>query len=585
MAISGKTRQSRFVLRRSNVPNNAPTTSQLLLGELAFNTADVKLYGGYTGGVTGLTEATEIKQIGWDRLSTESGGTVNGDVTINGDLTVNGNTSLSGITTDYIDFNTTWSGNTLEGRLHWDINNGGPTIGMEGGNVSQQIGQEIYYYIKNQSGATIENGKVVKAVGTVGSSGKILGEYMIADGSTPSKFTLGIATENILNGTDGFVTEFGLVRGFDTTGTPYGETWNDGDVLYVSSTIVGGLTNVEPVAPGLHIEMAIVIDADVNGSIFVRPNRYPHFYDLQEAAWSAGTENNLDVIQWDSSNNTFNLTNTPLFNSISATTISADTFYGSSFGLTGLFTGFTLTAPNGSPQSVTNGQSILFNTSSGLTASIEGTRSVVYRLDINNTPIEASPTTGDKLLLYDASSGEHRNIDWGDLPGAGGGENNTASNIGVGFGLYKQKVGVDLQFRSLSAGTNVTITTGDTVVISASGGGSSRIENNVATSDATPTELDKIDTIPVNATSIIEVYIKAYESGAAQYGVWKRTLTVTKVSDVVVIREENADVDKTSSGLNANSINFTVNGADIDIDVTGIAATTIKWESAYEIIL
>ena len=103
-----------------------------------------------------------------------------------------------------------------------------------------------------------------------------------------------------------------------------------------------------------------------------------------------------------------------------------------SVNIGGFFTGFTLDAPNGSPQNVTNGQTILFNTSSGLTASIEGTRSVVYRLDINNTPPESSPTTGDKLLLYDATSGEHRNIDWNQLPGAAGGEANTASNVGVG---------------------------------------------------------------------------------------------------------------------------------------------------------
>ncbi|NIP30405.1 MAG: hypothetical protein GTN59_07545, partial [Candidatus Dadabacteria bacterium] len=153
-----------------------------------------------------------------------------------------------------------------------------------------------------------------------------------------------------------------------------------------------------------------------------------------------------------------------------------------SVNISGFFTGFTLDAPNGSPQNVTNGQSILFNTSSGLTASIEGTRSVVYRLDINNTPSEPSPTTGDKLLVYDATSGEHRNIDWSQLPGAGGGEANTASNVGVGQGVFKQKTGVDLEFYSLSGGSNTTVTlNGDTIVIDSTGGGSSRIKSSVTT--------------------------------------------------------------------------------------------------------
>jgi hypothetical protein len=74
-------RKTTFKLKRSNVSGKKPTLAQLELGEIAINTADVKAYAEYTGGGTG---ATEVRQIGWDRLSTESGGTVNGDVIVNG---------------------------------------------------------------------------------------------------------------------------------------------------------------------------------------------------------------------------------------------------------------------------------------------------------------------------------------------------------------------------------------------------------------------------------------------------------------------------------------------------------------------
>lgn len=61
---------------------------------------------------------------------------------------------------------------------------------------------------------------------------------------------------------------------------------------------------------------------------------------------------------------------------------------------------------------------------------------------------------------------------WAALSGGGGGEANTASNLGAGEGLYASKVGVDLQFKSLVAGTNVTLTSdGDSVTIDAAGGG------------------------------------------------------------------------------------------------------------------
>ena len=47
---------------------------------------------------------------------------------------------------------------------------------------------------------------------------------------------------------------------------------------------------------------------------------------------------------------------------------------------------------------------------------------------------------------------------------AGGGEANTASNIGAGTGLYAQKVGADLQFKTLVAGANMQLSASGTTV-------------------------------------------------------------------------------------------------------------------------
>jgi hypothetical protein len=168
------------------------------------------------------------------------------------------------------------------------------------------------------------------------------------------------------------------------------------------------------------------------------------------------------------------------------------------------------------------------------------------------------------------------------------GEVNTASNVGGGNGVYKQKTGVNLEMKTLVAGTNTTITpVGDTLVFASTGGGagSSRITNSGTTTNATLTLLGTINTIPDNSTSIITVFVKAYQASATQWGVWKRTLTITKVSGVVTIRETNADVDKQSTGLKANSLSFSASGGNILINVTGIVATTINWVSAHEIII
>jgi len=195
---------------------------------------------------------------------------LNQDVIITGSLLLTGS-HISVV--DYIDFNNTGipTPTDQEGRIYWDEDNGTLSLGMHGGQVVQQVGLEEYFYVKNQTGVTIPNGSVVRSAGTLGASGRILGDLMIADGTIPYYFALGVATEDIVDGDDGYVTQFGLVRGLNTTGSN-GETWNDGDILYASPTVLGGLTKFEPEAPNLRIQLAIVIDAAVNGSIFVRPD-------------------------------------------------------------------------------------------------------------------------------------------------------------------------------------------------------------------------------------------------------------------------------------------------------------------------
>jgi hypothetical protein len=55
---------------------------------------------------------------------------------------------------------------------------------------------------------------------------------------------------------------------------------------------------------------------------------------------------------------------------------------------------------------------------------------------------------------------------WYDIPGASGGEANTASNVGGAYGLFKQKSGIDLQFKTLIPGYGITIdSTADNITI------------------------------------------------------------------------------------------------------------------------
>jgi hypothetical protein len=60
------------------------------------------------------------------------------------------------------------------------------------------------------------------------------------------------------------------------------------------------------------------------------------------------------------------------------------------------------------------------------------------------------------------------------------GESNTASNVGTGDGVFKQKTGVNLEFKSLVAGSNVTITPGnDSLTISSTDTGEVNTASNL----------------------------------------------------------------------------------------------------------
>lgn len=87
-------------------------------------------------------------------------------------------------------------------------------------------------------------------------------------------------------------------------------------------------------------------------------------------------------------------------------------------------------------------------------------------LDLHDVTI-TSPQDGDILVYNSATS------TWLNEPNTGGsGEANTASNLGSGSGVFAQKVGVDLQFKSLVAGSGITLTpAASTITITGSGGG------------------------------------------------------------------------------------------------------------------
>lgn len=236
----------------------------------------------------GLNTAAEMRNVLNDITDTFSAATASTSsytldfVTSNGNSTVN-TISVSGITTENINLSTnpgTFSNTT--GSIEW--NSIEDTIDLHASDgVIYQLGQEISPLVRNSSGSNISNGTPVMFAGTQGNTGRVLIQPAISDSSIISSYILGLTTQDIDNNSDGHVTWFGKVRGIDTTGALYGETWNDSDILYVSPITAGYLTNIKPEAPNLQIFIGVVVNAHVSeGTIFVRPSWRGKLTDLDD---------------------------------------------------------------------------------------------------------------------------------------------------------------------------------------------------------------------------------------------------------------------------------------------------------------
>ena len=189
------------------------------------------------------------------------------DAPINGGIAVWDNAEYKFVTTQDPSVNSV----SVNGHLvSWNSDESTLDVSLNGATL--QVGQEQLIKVRNNSGVSIANGMAVMATGTIGNSGRItIAKANLTQAN--AKYILGIVTETIDAGADGFCTTFGKVRGIQTNGAQYGETWLDGDVLYVKDSGNGALTKVVPTDSQVKLPVAIVISPHAtNGTLFVRVN-------------------------------------------------------------------------------------------------------------------------------------------------------------------------------------------------------------------------------------------------------------------------------------------------------------------------
>jgi hypothetical protein len=175
-------------------------------------------------------------------------------------LVTTGDGTFGHVNVDYVDFTTGLSAPAQQaGRIYWEETEGTLSVYTDKTGVTLQLGHEQYVRCVNKTGVTITNGQVVYISGAQGN--RPTAALADADNTTADK-TIGVATHDIPDNEEGYITVAGVVNGIDTSG------YTAGDALYVSST-AGALTNVAPVHPKHDVLVGYALNATNNGKILV----------------------------------------------------------------------------------------------------------------------------------------------------------------------------------------------------------------------------------------------------------------------------------------------------------------------------
>jgi len=182
-----------------------------------------------------------------------------------------------GITSIKFDLDPTLDGHE-EGQMHWDADNNTLSIGMIGGVVELQVGQEMLIRAFNNTGSDIADGKAVY----IDDAGDQKPRIALAQADTdPTAFVIGLTTEIVEKNTQGFLCTTGLVRGQNT------QAFTEGLPLYLSATEAGALTETEPEVPNYSTLVGYTIRSHPTlGTIYVAPRviRRPTVIKLEEVS-------------------------------------------------------------------------------------------------------------------------------------------------------------------------------------------------------------------------------------------------------------------------------------------------------------
>jgi predicted heme/steroid binding protein len=186
-----------------------------------------------------------------------------------------------GLITDFVRYNLSSSNiPSAAGVMWWDNIEGTIRLSLKGNTYNLPIGESVVARVRNSTGGNLSR-TAYQAVRVAGAQGQRLAVALAQANNDPnSASTLGLVCEDISTNQEGFIVNIGQIVNVNTTGNLQGETWLDGDVLYLSPTTPGAITNIKPAAPQHTVIIGYVEYSHANnGKIYVKVD---NGYELEE---------------------------------------------------------------------------------------------------------------------------------------------------------------------------------------------------------------------------------------------------------------------------------------------------------------
>lgn len=198
------------------------------------------------------------------------------------------------------------TGTATVGTTRWNNTIGSSETTLKGGTVILKNGVDLVARVVNKvtPNATLTRANYT-AVRVSGAQGQRLAvAYAQANTDNNSADTIGLVIETIATNQEGFIMTVGQLDDVNTTGSLQGETWADGDVLYLSPTTAGLLTNIKPTGLTGHIVVMGYVEYAhaVHGKIYVKIMNGWELDELHNVYINPSTLANKDLLQYNSSN-------------------------------------------------------------------------------------------------------------------------------------------------------------------------------------------------------------------------------------------------------------------------------------------